>query len=378
MSHQPRRWTAVILLAAAAACKDSTAPTTGTLEVNVVTTGDDAAGFRLAVDGGPGQAIPANGVSRLIVGPGTHSLAISDVAFNCDVVGAPTLATISAGAATRVDVRASCSRYLGNAIVYTSEQFGYAEVMVMRSDGSRRERLTSDQQVYAFPVVSPDGQWIAAASRVGGSWSGIYLLDRFGKSRTKIVGRSTFDGAPAWAPDGRQLAFRSVLPSQFGPYGRVFVVNRDGSGLRQLTPETAGYSYDDGPAWSPDGTRLLFSRDGVLFVINADGTGLTSLGVNGRYPAWSPDGTRIAYHAFDNGILAIFVAGSDGSNVRRLTTPVEGDQMARWSPDGRQLVFQRSEGHVLHLYRIGVDGSGETPLSTGTHHETGASWSPIL
>lgn len=375
-----RRWTTALLVLSVvvAACKDATGPTTGTLELSVITTGEDVDDFLLAVDDGPPQTIRANGISRLTAGPGTHTLAISGVAFNCDLAAAPTSATITLGMTTRVEVQASCSRYLRNAIVYTSEQFGFAEVMVMRPDGSRRERLTSDQQVYAFPLISPDGQSIAVASRVGGSWNGIYLLDRFGQGRTKLVGRSTFDGSPAWSPDGSKLAFRSVLPSPVGAYGRIFVVNRDGSGLRQLTPETTGYTYDDGPSWSPDGTRLVFSRDGGLFVINADGTGLTSLGVNGMYPAWSPDGSQIAYHTFVNGILTIFVVGSNGAGARRLTTPADGDQMARWSPDGRQLVFQRAEGGVSHLYKIGADGSGETKLSTGTHHETWGSWSPIF
>ena len=173
----------------------------------------------------------------------------------------------------------------------------------MRPDGSRSERLTSDQAVYAAPVVSPDGQSIAVASCLGGSWNGIYLLDRFGKGRTKLVSHSTFDGSPAWSPDGTKIAFRSSLPGPYGDYGRIFIVNRDGTGLRQLTPEVAAtdYKYDDGPSWSPDGTRLVFSRTGVLFLINADGTGLVSTGVNGEYPAWSPDGTQIAYGSINGG-----------------------------------------------------------------------------
>jgi Tol biopolymer transport system component len=317
-----------------------------------------------------------NGTWRVSTGPGSHSLAISGLAFNCDVTAAPSSAMVTVGATTRVEVRASCKPYLRDAIIYTSEEFTLSEVMVMRPDGSRRERLTTDQVAYAAPVVSPDGQSIAVASHVGGSWNGIYLLDRFGKGRTKLVGRSTFDGTPAWSPDGTKLAFRSMRPSPVGDYSRIFVVNRDGSGLRQLTPETTEYTNDESASWSPDGTRLVFSRDGVLFVINADGTGLTSLGVSGQYPALSPDGTQVAYHTFVDGILTLFVASADGSNARRLTTPVEGDQMARWSPDGLQLVFQRSENRVLHLYTIGADGSGEVKLTTGTHHESWASWSP--
>lgn len=264
---------------------------------------------------------------------------------------------------------------LRNVIIFTSEQFGFGEVMVMRPDGSRRERLTTDQAVYAAPVVSPDGQSIAVASFLGGSWNGIYLLDRFGKGRTKLVGHSTFDGSPAWSPDGTKLAFRSELPGPFGDYGRIFIVNRDGTGLRQLTPEVAAtdYKYDDAPSWSPDGTRLVFSRTGALSLINADGTGLISTGVSGQDPAWSPDGTQIAYASMTgtDGLFAMDMSFSS----RRLTAPAHLDRTPRWSGDGHQLVFQRGDGAALQIYRVDGDGSGETKLSTVAQHESWPSWS---
>jgi Tol biopolymer transport system component len=359
---------------------DSTAPppTTGTIELNIVTTGVDidADGFLLALDGAFPGAIPANGTLSRSMPPGTHTLVLSGLAFNCDATAAPTSVDVALGKTTRVDVQATCTPYLRNAIVYTSEQFGLPEVMVMRPDGSRTERLTSDQVAYSAPTVSPDGQTIAVASYLGGSWNGIYLLDRFGKGRTKLVGNSNFDGTPAWSPDGTRIAFRSNLHGPYGDYGRVFIVNRDGSGLRQLTPEVAAtdYKFDDGASWSPDGTRLIFSRSGVLFFINADGTGLVSTGVSGSDPAWSPDGTQIAYGSINGGNDGLWVMNASLTS-RRLTTPVQADQWPRWSPDGRQLVFQRVENNVFHLYTINADGSGPTRLGSVAQSESGPNWS---
>jgi Tol biopolymer transport system component len=301
---------------------------------------------------------------------------LSGLAFNCDATAAPTSADVALGETTRIDVRATCTPYLRNAIIYTSEQFGLPEVMLMRPDGSRTERLTSDQVAYSAPAVSPDGQTIAVASYIGGGWNGIYLLDRFGKGRTTLVSNSAGEGSPAWSPDGTKIAFVGILHGPYGDYGRIFIVNRDGSGLRQVTPEVAAtdYKFDSGASWSPDGTRLVFSRMGVLFFINADGTGLVSTGVSGDNPAWSPDGTQIAYGSLNGGNDGLWVMNASLTS-RRLTTPVQADQWPRWSPDGRQLVFQRVENNVFHLYTINADGSGATRLGSVPQSESGPDWS---
>ncbi|HKW12573.1 MAG TPA: hypothetical protein VJO33_19450, partial [Gemmatimonadaceae bacterium] len=250
-------------------------------------------------------------------------------------------------------------------------------VMVMRPDGSRQERLTTDQVSYSTPAVSPDGQTIAVASRAGGFWS-IYLLDRFGQSRTKLVpGRLSLDGSPVWSPDGTKIAFRGALSGPYGDYGRIFVVNRDGTGLQQVTPETADFTTDDVAAWSPDGAQLVYSHSGVIWAVNADGSGAQSLGIAGFDPALSPNGQRITYEAYLNQALTIFIADRNGANARPLTTPVDGDSYARWSPDGGEIVFQRVVGHFSHLYKIAADGAGLTKLSTITASEYSASFSPL-
>jgi Tol biopolymer transport system component len=355
---------------------DSTAPpTTGTVEFNIVTTGTDidTDGFLLTVDGAPPQEISVNGILTLSSLPGNHPLTISGLAFNCDVI-APASVSVVVGQAARVDVRASCTPYLSNAVVYVSDEFPQGALMVMRPDGSRSERLTTDGAGYAEPVVSPDGQSIAVSAPIGGGWNGIYLLDRFGKNRKTLVSHAG-SGAPAWSPDGTRLSFSGTLPGRYGDFGRIFIVNRDGTGLRQLSPgvsDTDPFVYDAGSSWSPDGARLVFDRMGVLFLINADGTGLVSTGVGGENPSWSPDGAQIAYGAVSlDGIWVMNMAFTP----RRLTTAVQQDEYPTWSPDGRQLVFERLENNVFHLYKVGADGSGAARIGNAVSNESEPSWS---
>lgn len=388
MIRQHLRYSALLLsVAFFTACSDASAPrkevppTSGTLTFDVATTGTDvdADGFLLSIDGGAAQPLAANGSANWSGAAGQHTIAISGLAFNCDLTSVPASASVTVGQTTHVTVSASCTSYLKNAIIYVSEEFGRGEIMAVRPDGSRRVRLTSDQLGYGTPVISPDGQSIAVvvAKPTNGS-DGIYIMDRFGKSRTKLVGRSNFDGAPAWSPDGSKLAFRSVTAGPYGDYGRIWVIGRDGSGLRQLTPEvdSTDYKYDDAPSWSVDGTQVLYSHNGDLWLINADGTAPTSLGIAGIYPAWSPDGSKITFSWYVNGKEAVFVADRDGTNVRQVTQPIQQDMWARWSLDGRQLVFSRVQNNIVHLYRVDADGTNVTTLSGTTSNEDSPSWNP--
>src|SRR6266536_4129568 len=193
----------------------------------------------------------------------------------------------------------------------------------------------------------------------------IYVVNADGSGLKQLTSDPAAEFDPAWSPDGRRVAYRHQTGDD--ATAEIYVMNADGSGQRNLTNNSVA---EWGPAWSPDGKLIAFGsgRDSPemrLYVIQPDGTGVRRLGdIEGDYPAWSPDGTRIAFASArdDQGqgqslgpTLHLYVMRADGSGQTRLTDAFA--QFAAWSPDGRDILF--SPGLTI----MGADGSGATQLA---------------
>ena len=100
--------------------------------------------------------------------------------------------------------------------------------------------------------------------------------------------------------------------------GGIYIA--DASGRHQVRIAPGGHE----PAWSPDGSQILFTRGDWLHVVRADGRGLRRL-FPGRDAQWSPDGTRIAFGFRERSLDDIYVAALDGSGRVRLTTAWSGE-----------------------------------------------------
>lgn len=168
---------------------------------------------------------------------------------------------------------------------------------------------------------------------------------------------------PSWSPSSDRIAFTSSVSD-------LWVMNRDGSGARELTSDLIVHTP---PVWSPDGSALAFTAGALasLFVAAVDGSSTRSLRV-GVYPAWSPNGSQLAY-SFNHEIRVI---SRDGSGDRLVVkTDADPGQVA-WSPDGTRLAYV--DGSTLRT--VALDGADArtlvAPQPVGSRNPTDPQWSP--
>jgi WD40 repeat protein len=132
------------------------------------------------------------------------------------------------------------------------------------------------------------------------------------------------------------------------------------------------------PAWSPDGTKLVYVEGGGgLVIVNADGTGSTPIAAGGLTPAWSPDGSTIVFSLHSNGSYQLWSVPAGGGTETQLTNTLNDDFVPSFSPDGTKIAFQRGndQGSQSQIVVMNADGTGVTTLtSDGQNFEP--KWSP--
>ena len=266
-------------------------------------------------------------------------------------------------------------------IGFYSDREGFKEIFLMDSDGSYQRPITGHKSISLSPDWSPTGTELAYVSYFSGA-PGIYLVDVANGNKSPVITAGNLNISPSFSPDGRQMAFARAVGSG---NVEIFVCNRDGSGLRQLTYSSA---IDTNPAWSPSGSRIAFtsSRTGSpqIYVMDAQGSNLRRLTFDGDYndgAAWSPDGTRLVYASRRRGSFDIAVADVVTLESRLLTNGGGSNETPSFSPDGRKIVFatRRVAGRESRTQVFVMDSNGGN-LRQLTHegNNFGPVWSGFL
>ena len=228
---------------------------------------------------------------------------------------------------------------------------GTRDLYLMDSDGANVRRVFK-RKIEAWrtaPTWAPDGKQIAyrQLDHSGGGTSGIYILT-LGEQDPEFIGKFS---SPAWSPDGTEIACGAAQP------GREWIIlmNTRTRKHERLLPKKA-LPWQGDPSWSATGDKLAFvgnntplpvilDRDlhnawrdkQTIFIVNRDGTGLKQLveeaGQEAWAPAVSPNGEEVLYTQQINERSQIFKVDVN-SGIRTQLTHIGGmPRFGNWGGD---------------------------------------------
>ena len=259
------------------------------------------------------------------------------------------------------------------------------------ADGSTRQ-LALNEDDCSSASWSPDGSSIACVRQVNGA-ANIWLIDPADGSMRQLTDEKMGVGRYIWSPRGDAIAFTQPdmpdFSSQQARAGIIVVgeqettlnlrlveVTGDGTApSRALTHEDAVVMTFD---WSPDGSRIVYSKqpvadqdylyDNDLFMIDIAGGKVSKLVTQPGWdiaPLFSPDGSLISFNSMhgssDRNIHRYFshlaVVSPDGGEPRYLqVTRNELPGTICWASDGSGVYYEETKGTSVGIYKMPVDG----------------------
>jgi TolB protein len=269
------------------------------------------------------------------------------------------------------------------ALAFVSDRSGsrpneFKEIFLMDYDGHNQRPVTAHKTISLSPSFSPSNDAVAYTSYFSGR-PGLYLVVLPGGSKRAVVTDGSLNANPTFSPDGARIAFTRSLGDG---NSEIFVCNRDGSGLRQLTHANG---IDANPAWSPGGREIAFtsSRSGEpqLYTMDVEGANVRRISLQGEYndgAEWNPDGTRLAYASrTGSNRFDILLADLVTLEATRLTSGPASNESPSFSPDGQRIAFARTLGSGAgrtQVFAMDVDG-GHLRQLTSDGNNWGPSWS---
>ncbi|PYP78241.1 MAG: hypothetical protein DMD35_11965 [Gemmatimonadetes bacterium] len=383
-----RRSRLKLLLLLGVACSGKEAPTAPRytfLSVRARTSGGDLDldGYRAVVDGEERDLLGGTSPASVLVQPGVHSVALNGVAKNCTVGGAA-VRSVTAEEGTIVDVTFDVVCVATGLTVTMSTEgpdtpdsfsvlVGGQTYSIAKIDRLDVGRLAPGS--YAVELVMPENCTVsggppAAVDVVAGT---VAVVPAFHVACTPAVRYP-------------RIAYVSTDTENGNGRGYIESIRLDGSARMQLT---AG----DAPAWSPDGTKLIFSIGsctpwdydvcvGGLALVDPEVGNRTDLNAakTGFRPAWAPTGDAIAYElrGYADGPAQVVLMRTSDSSVVQLS--VKGPipyplERPTWSPDGARLAATCTWLHS-DLCLVNRDGSGIVRLTDDAIEDRDPAWSP--
>ncbi|WP_169976889.1 S41 family peptidase [Tautonia rosea] len=255
------------------------------------------------------------------------------------------------------------------------------DLWTVSTEGGTARRLTFHPGLDTEPAFSPDGETIAFVSdREDGRQ--VYRMPASGGVPVPLTAHSEGYRLEGWSPDGRQLLVNASRDHFWRHAERFFLINAE----ERSAEHPLFDAYGSEGSLSPDGSTLLFVREGVawwrkgyrgsqdaqIWSYDRESGAFTKvLDPEGgaRWPLWKPDGEGFYYVAEHNGALNLREHALESGEDRALTS-FDDDSVVfpTLSADGSTLVFR----HLFDLYRIDPTADRPKPAKIEIQHEAAA------
>ncbi len=259
----------------------------------------------------------------------------------------------------------------GQWIALAVDTNGQLDIAVVRADGTAFRRLTSDAAVDIQPAWTPDGRFIVFASARERDFDIMQYELATGAVET-VVGGGGNQFQPAPSPDGSQLAFIARVRGRLGS-GGIWTVPMTGGEPQLVHYEET--SYRPAPAWTPDGSALVFASDAAgsydLATIPSAGGNrvrLTSQPLDEFAPAVSPDGKWVAFVGNQDGPTALYVMSRFGGGNQAWQRITPSRLSPRYDTATLRGRVTGPDGAIVpaRIQLLASDGRGYVP--TGAFH----------
>jgi len=230
-------------------------------------------------------------------------------------------------------------------------------------------------------AAAPDGKKLVTISVIANKGQ-IFVTDVDGSHPVQITHDIIDYDDPQWSPDGEKIIATGTINEQ----ERIYMMNPDGSGLQALTPADIRAIH---ASWSSDSKQVIFCADDDVKPSKKNDTKIYSIEVSSRrvktlisggvntYPSWSPDTKKIAFRKIIGDMNSeVFIANSDGTNLRNMTNNPAFDGWPAWSPDGKWIAFASNRESAYQIYIMDENGGNVKLVANTEGRATAPRWSP--
>ncbi|MEM8861177.1 MAG: hypothetical protein AAGD96_22865 [Chloroflexota bacterium] len=246
-------------------------------------------------------------------------------------------------------------------LAFSSDRIGLSDVFILNGETGLLEKFESSVEAYE-PAWTANCQTMGVTGKTGVNAFQLFVGETAGGTAAQSLpthsGENPFDYGLTWSPDGQTIAFHRLTP----PKVNVCFANASTGELINCMQNSG--SNNAMPAWSPDGTKLIFSSDrsgnyelySTSYPEDGNYVQLTNNSDLDYDPEFSPDGTKVTYSSRRTSHFDIYVMNVDGSGEVQITDIFSDDRAPTWVGNDK-IAFVSDKTSNDEIYIVDVANS---------------------